>query len=56
MAPQVTPDPVFQREGADVHIEQTLRLAQAVLGGSITIPTLDGEAELAVRRLRASLW
>lgn len=39
---------VFTREGNDLHCELRLPMAQAALGGELTLPTLDGEAQLRV--------
>ncbi|MBN8726860.1 MAG: molecular chaperone DnaJ [Xanthomonadales bacterium] len=39
---------IFQRDGDDLHCEIPLRFAQAALGASIRVPTLDGEAEISV--------
>jgi len=41
--PQVAEDPLFKRNGYDVTIEVPLTISQALLGGSISIPTLDGK-------------
>lgn len=40
--------PVFRRDGDDLHYELKLGLAQATLGATFTIPTMDGEDELRV--------
>jgi DnaJ-class molecular chaperone len=45
---QVEPDPVFRREGAHLHVDATLRLAEALLGRAMKVPTLDGGAEVFV--------
>ncbi|WP_300616981.1 molecular chaperone DnaJ [Dokdonella sp.] len=39
---------IFQREGDDLHCEIPIRFAQAALGAVLKVPTLDGEAEIAV--------
>ncbi|HEY7460891.1 MAG TPA: molecular chaperone DnaJ [Gemmatimonadota bacterium] len=39
---------VFQRDDDDVLLEQTIPFTTAALGGPITVPTLEGPAELAV--------
>ncbi len=47
--PQVPPDPVFRREGTNVHTDVQIHVSQAVLGGTIRAPTLyDGEVEIKV--------
>jgi molecular chaperone DnaJ len=45
---RVTPDPVFQRHGNDVLSETEINIAQAALGATVTVPTLDGAHELKV--------
>ena len=42
----VKPDPRFAREGDDTFAEVDLTMTEAALGTRLTIPTLDGEAEL----------
>jgi DnaJ-class molecular chaperone len=44
----VAPHPVFAREGADLRLELRVTLDEAVLGGKVRVPTLDGAVELAV--------
>ena len=39
---------IFQRDGDDLHCEIPLRFGQAALGADITVPTLEGEAEIKV--------
>ena len=39
----VTPDPRFEREGDDLVTEVPISFAQAALGASVPVPTLDGE-------------
>lgn len=39
---------IFQRDGDDLHCEIPLRFAQAALGATLRVPTLDGEAEISV--------
>ena len=45
----VLPDRIFQRDGADVFANQEVSLAIAILGGTIEVPTIDGEAKLKIR-------
>ncbi len=45
---EVEPDPVFDREGNDVHCAVPIHFPQAILGATITVPTLEGEAELRI--------
>ena len=40
--------PLFERDGTTVACEVPVSLSQAVLGASIRVPTLEGEAELKV--------
>ena len=40
--------PVFDREGADLRTELPVTLYEAVLGGKVRVPTLDGAVELAI--------
>jgi DnaJ-class molecular chaperone len=48
IAVSVAPDPVFAREGADLRLELPITLYEAVLGGKVRVPTLDGAVELAI--------
>jgi DnaJ-class molecular chaperone len=41
---QVAPDPVFRREGNDLYSDVTVGLARAALGGTVAVPTLEGES------------
>jgi molecular chaperone DnaJ len=45
---RVREHPIFQREGDDLHCEIPLRFGQAALGATLKVPTLDGEAEIAI--------
>jgi DnaJ-class molecular chaperone len=47
---KVAPHPLFSRKGSDVHIELPITLPEAVLGASITAPTIDGPVSLKVPR------
>ncbi|EPY33926.1 molecular chaperone DnaJ [Angomonas deanei] len=40
--------PVFHREGTDIHVITPISLSQAILGGSVRVPTLTGEVETKV--------
>ncbi|KXS19117.1 hypothetical protein M427DRAFT_132162 [Gonapodya prolifera JEL478] len=44
----VSPHPTFRREGNDIHLDVPLPFTTAILGGSIRIPTVDGDVELKV--------
>ncbi|MBY0401461.1 J domain-containing protein [Myxococcota bacterium] len=45
---RVAPHPVFQREGRDLELELPITLAEAVCGGRVEIPTLEGRAMLTI--------
>ncbi len=45
---QVEEDPRFEREGADLHTEIAVSFPQLALGDKVSVPTIDGEAELDV--------
>ncbi|KAI4976185.1 hypothetical protein ZWY2020_049792 [Hordeum vulgare] len=47
---QVASDPVFVRDGADVHVDKKISFTQAMLGGKIEVPTLDGKTEIKIPR------
>jgi DnaJ-class molecular chaperone len=44
----VAPHPLFEREGADLRLQLPVTLYEAVLGGKVRVPTLDGAVELAI--------
>ena len=44
----VTPHQLFQRDGADLRLDLPVTLYEAVLGGKVRVPTLDGAVELAI--------
>jgi len=44
----IAPHPLFTREGADLRLELPIALYEAVLGGKVRVPTLDGAVELAI--------
>jgi len=45
----VEPDPVFTREGDDIHCEVRVPLSIFVLGGSVDIPSLAGPKHVKVK-------
>jgi len=45
---KVKPHAQFRREGQDIHIELPVTLQEAVLGGSIEVPTIDGRVSMTV--------
>jgi DnaJ-class molecular chaperone len=44
----VAPHPVFTPDGADLRLDLLITLYEAVLGGKVRVPTLDGAVELAI--------
>jgi DnaJ-class molecular chaperone len=44
----VAPHPFFRRAGNDIHLELPMTLAEAVLGGKITVPTIGGNVVMSV--------
>jgi DnaJ-class molecular chaperone len=44
----VKPHAYFEREGSDILLECPISLGEAVLGGQITVPTIDGNVSLKV--------
>jgi DnaJ-class molecular chaperone len=45
---QVQQDPMFDREGSDIHVTVPVTLDEAVLGGKIRVPTIDGPVTVTV--------
>ena len=45
---KVANHPQFKREGADIHLDVPIPVSTAVLGGTVTIPTLSGEVNLKI--------
>ena len=50
----VKPHPLFERDGADIHIEAPITLKEAVLGGKITAPTIAGDVSITVPKNTSS--
>ncbi|KAG9456078.1 hypothetical protein H6P81_000586 [Aristolochia fimbriata] len=46
---RVREDPVFRRDGPDIHVDAVISIGQAILGGTIQVPTLAGDVVLKVR-------
>jgi len=46
----IAPHPLFARDGANLRLELPITLYEAVLGGKVRVPTLDGAVELAIPR------
>ena len=51
---KVKPHSVFERDGADIHIEAPITLKEAVLGGKITVPTIGGDVSVTVPKNTSS--
>ncbi|MCP9861436.1 DnaJ C-terminal domain-containing protein [Cyanobium sp. Cruz-8H5] len=45
---RVSPHPVFRREGLDVYCDANVPVYDALLGGKVTVPTLEGEVTLSI--------
>ncbi|MBM3505953.1 MAG: J domain-containing protein [Alphaproteobacteria bacterium] len=45
---RIAPHPWFRRDGANVVLELPITIAEAVLGGSVTVPTLTGPVTIAI--------
>ena len=50
----VEPHPHFRAEGRDIRLELPIALDEAILGGKVRAPTLDGEVELTLPPMTAS--
>ncbi len=48
IAVSIASHPLFVRDGADLKLELPITLYEAVLGGKVRVPTLDGAIEVAV--------
>ena len=44
----VAPHPLFTPDGSDLRLDLPITLYEAVLGGKVRVPTLDGAVELAI--------
>ena len=42
----VHPDKTFRREGNDIHCDLAISLSEAILGGSIEVPIIDGKVNM----------
>lgn len=45
---EVEPHALFRREGDDIHMEMSISLPEAVLGGKVNAPTIDGSVSVKV--------
>jgi DnaJ-class molecular chaperone len=48
IAIHIRPHPFFTRTGNDIHVELPVSLSEAVLGGSVNLPTIDGKVALKI--------
>jgi DnaJ-class molecular chaperone len=44
----IAPHPYFRPEGSNLRLDLPITLYEAVLGGKVRVPTLDGAVELAI--------
>jgi len=51
---QVAEHPYFTRQGDDIHLELPITIDEAVLGGKVTVPTIDGEVSLTIPKNASS--
>ena len=45
---QIALHPVFRREGDDVHVTLPITIDEAILGGKVTAPTIDGPVSVTI--------
>ena len=45
---KIKPDPVYRREGRDIHVELPVSLGEAVTGGKVEAPTVHGPVTVSV--------
>lgn len=45
---RIEPDPIFRREGDDIHADIAVGFARAALGATVRIETLEGEEEIDI--------
>ncbi len=46
---EVGQHPLFRREGRDIHLNLPVSLAEAILGGPVTVPTISGPVTMTLR-------
>jgi DnaJ-class molecular chaperone len=46
---EVAPDPRYRREGADLYVDQAIPFTMYLLGGVISVPSLDGSVDVKIR-------
>jgi DnaJ-class molecular chaperone len=44
----VWPHPVFKRDGNNIYVEVPVTIGEAILGGKISVPTLDGNVTMTL--------
>ena len=49
VAVHIAPHPSLRREGTELYHEARISIAQAALGTTITVPTVDGEEEVEIK-------
>ncbi|KAI3692982.1 hypothetical protein L6452_32808 [Arctium lappa] len=45
---KVAEDPVFQRDGADLYVDSNIGFTQAIIGGKVEVPTLNGNTQVKI--------
>jgi molecular chaperone DnaJ len=45
---EVTPHPLFKREGSNIYVKVPITVPEATLGAKIDVPTLDGMATIKI--------
>ncbi|XP_076927713.1 chaperone protein dnaJ 1, mitochondrial-like [Bidens hawaiensis] len=45
---KVTEDSVFQRDGADLYVDSNIAFTQAIIGGKVDVPTLNGKTQVKI--------
>ena len=45
---RVAKDPILKRDGSDVFVQVPISISEAVLGGTVLVPTLSGDVEMKV--------
>lgn len=45
---RVKPHRIFWREGADIYVEVPISVYEAILGGKVEVPTIDGSARMTI--------
>ncbi|PWA98476.1 chaperone protein DnaJ [Artemisia annua] len=45
---KVADDPVFQRDGADLYVDSNIGFTQAIVGGKVEVPTLNGKTQVKI--------